>query len=259
MIKRIGNYRVASFASFKKFFFANFCEIDDERLLKAIHEHMKLIFKRDFMYSQMSPRAMCVEFEAEGYTQDEYAEALWHLGQKVYMDSDFYARPIGAFGGAMPDAPNGHELIMHIALRLLAENNWQLIKKFEGYEMPVEKFSRCIITKFINIASVRTARDLHVYMWLIMCIHDFIAMEPKERRYFYFTHKIGETKDPEVIHGHAIKAKMFKDLILKQNYEDLGIYVPGQLFGLETALPEMHDIFYQMMNSAVRDYEKKKI
>ncbi len=258
MVKRIGDYRVGSYVAFKKFFKANFGECEDELLLKTIYEHMKLIFRRDFMHSTTSPWAYTVEFpELEnGLTQKEYAKKVHLLAYKIYDESEFYAKPIGTFGGTMPDPPTDQEFLIHIALKLLSENNWQLVKKLQGYEMPVEKFSRQVLKDYINIASVQTARDLHVYMWLIACIHEYVGMEQYKRHEFYFTHKLKDTEDPDVLRGHIIKAKMFNALIKKQNYEDLGIYIPGQLFGEETALPKPNEIFYQIMTSAVHKYEK---
>lgn len=257
MVKRFGDYRVGSFVSFAKFFKANFGECDNETLLKVMYEHMKLIFKRHFMYSMMSPWAYTVEFKKiDGMTQQDYAKELNLLADKIYNESSFYAKPIGTFGGSMPEPPSDQIFIMHVALRLLSENNWQLVKKYQGYEMPVEKFSRCVLKDYINIASVQDSRDLHVYMWLIMCLHEFVGLDEYKRREFYFTHKLKDTEDPDVLRGHIIKAKMFNKLIRKQNYEDLGVYIPGQLFGEETALPKPNEIFYQIMNSAVHKYEK---
>ncbi|MBR5621555.1 hypothetical protein IKW75_03710 [Candidatus Saccharibacteria bacterium] len=258
MVKRIGDYRVGSYASFAKFFRANFGECENEQLLKTIYEHVKLVFRRDFMYSMMSPWVYTVEFKKleNGLTQQEYAKELQLLAYKIYNESDFYAKPIGTFGGSMPDPPSDQQFVTHVSLRLLSENNWQLVKKLQGYEMPVEKFSRCVLMDYINIASVQTPRDLHVFMWLIACIHEYVGLEEYKRREFYFTHKLKDTEDPDVLRGHVIKAKMFNALIKKQNYEDLGVYIPGQLFGEETALPKPNEIFYQIMTSAVHKYDK---
>ncbi len=257
MVKRIADYRVGSLKAFEKFFKTNFGECEDGLLLKTIYEHVKLVFRRDFMYSMMSAWQYTVEFKVDGgYSQKEYAKKLQLFAYKIYNESEFYSKPIGTFGGKMPDPPSDTQFLMHISLRLLAENNWQLVKKLEGFEMPVEKFSRCVLKDYINIASVQDSRDLHVYIWLISCLHEYIGLDKQKRREFYFTHKLKDTEDPGVLRGHIIKAKMFNSLIKKQNYEDLGIYIPGQLFGEETALPKPNAIFYQIMNSAVHKYDK---
>lgn len=262
VLRRVEGYRLKGYVPFKKVFEANFCKMEseeDQRLLKAIYQHMVLVFRRNFMYSMMSPNQITIEFNAENYTQKEYNEALYWLAQRAYEESDVYAAPIGAYSNMAADVPNAHQFIMQVAIFTLAQDNQQLIKRLEGYEAPVDRFARCKILDYIAVASVQTSRDLHTYLWLISCIATFVSFSGDKRRVFYYTHLLDETNGTDVVGGHHIRAKMFNSLIKKQNYEKFGQYVPGELFGLETALPKPNDIFYQMMNSAVHDYAKKKL
>ena len=262
VLRRICNYRLKSYVPFKKVFEQYFCEMDapeDERLLKALYAHEVYIFRNNFTYTSMSPNQITIEFDAEGFTQKEYNERMFFLAQRAYEESDIYKNPIGAYSNMMADIPNAWQFIMQVTLVMLSQDNQQLIKRYEGYEMPVDRFARTKITNYIAVASVQGPKDLHTYLWLISCISTYLGLSKSGRQVLYYTQLLRETDGTDAVGGHLISMKMFNSLIKKQNYEKYGIYIPGELFGLETALPKPSDIFYQIMNSAVHEYEKKKI
>ena len=219
--------------------------------LKHFYHQMEMAVRHDFSPLMMNPKNVGLEFNLYGpddhkLSQKEYFQEVEHLASLAFnyeQPGTFYENEFSA------DQPTAQAFCYHVAAAMItskAGKGKRVIHPASGYEWSREEFARLNIAKYIHPATISTQKEFNTFVFMIDSVAYYLKnCAGPEPLPFYFT-KMVKNSVPHVTR------RQVRDLFLKQDFESR--YIPGKLFDRDLPLPEVSDVYYQIMKAMSVDY-----